>query len=164
MITNYITQLRQLHGRPASTGRQTTTQPKLLKDGLPLPGSIRWWFHLPPSRLSAKHKTQLTQVCENNIELATTYQLAQEFFPLLRERKGEALSGWLKKVDESAIAELVSFARGLERDEAAVRAALRFPWSQGPVEGAVNRLKLMKRSMYGRAKFDLLRIRVLCAA
>ena len=88
----------------------------------------------------------------------------QEFAILLRGRKEEELSGWLKQVHESAIAELISFAKGLERDEAAVRAGLSFPWSQGPVEGAVNRLKLIKRSMYGRAKFDLLRIRVLCAA
>jgi transposase len=83
---------------------------------------------------------------------------------LLRGRKEKELSGWLKAVSESAIAELISFAKGLERDEAAVRASLRLPWSQGPVEGAVNRLKLIKRSMYGRAKFDLLRIRVLSAA
>jgi transposase len=93
-----------------------------------------------------------------------TYQLAQEFAMLLRGRKEEELSGWLKKVSASAIEELVSFAKGLERDEAAVRAGLRLPWSQGPVEGAVNRLQLIKRSMYGRAKFDLLRIRVLCVA
>jgi transposase len=83
---------------------------------------------------------------------------------LLRGRKEEELSGWLKKVSESAIAELISFAKGLERDEAAVRAGLSLKWSQGPVEGAINKLKLIKRSMYGRANFDLLRTRVLCAA
>lgn len=164
VITNYIGQLRQHHGRMTSTGRQPTTQPQPLKDGLPLPGSLRWWFHLSPERLSAKQQAQLTLLCERNVELATAYQLAQEFSRLLRGLKEEELSGWLKKVYESGIAELVSFAKGLERDEAAVRAGLSLPWSQGPVEGAVNRLKLIKRSMYGRAKFDLLRIRVLCAA
>jgi len=148
----------------AATGRQPTTQPKPLKDGLPLPGSLRWWFHLPPERLSAKHQAQLTLLCQSNGELALTYQLAQEFADLLRGRKEEELSGWLKKVSASAIAELVSFAKGLERDEAAVRASLRLPWSQGPVEGAINKLKLIKRSMYGRANFDLLRTRVLRAA
>ena len=55
------------------------------------------------------------------------------------------------------------FAKGLERDEAAVRTSLSLPWSQGPVEGAINKLKLIKRSMYGRANFDLLRTRVLYA-
>ena len=164
VITNYIGQLRQHHGRMASTGRQPTTQPKPLKDGLPLPGSLRWWFHLSPERLSAKQQAQLTLLCASNVELATTYQLAQEFARLLRGRKEEELSGWLKKVYESKIVELVSFAKGLERDETAVRAGLSLSWNQGPVEGAVNRLKLIKRSMYGRANFDLLRIRVLCAA
>jgi len=90
------------------------------------------------------------------------YSENPQFAQLLRERKEEELSGWLKKVYEGAIAELISFAKGLERDEAAMRAGLSLPWSHGPVEGAVNRLKLIKRSMYGRAKFDLLRIRVLC--
>jgi transposase len=164
VITNYISQLRQLHGRRASTGRQPTTQPKPLKEGLPLPGSLRWWFHLPPERLNAKQQAQLNLLCQNNAELARTYRLAQEFALLLRGRKEEELSGWLKQVHESAIAELISFAKGLERDEAAVRAGLSYSWSQGPVEGAINRLKLIKRSMYGRAKFDLLRIRVLEAA
>ena len=56
-----------------------------------------------------------------------------------------------------------SFARGLRQDEAAVRAALTLDWSNGPVEGRVNRLKSIKRSMYGRARFDLLRARVLHA-
>jgi transposase len=163
-ITNYISQLRQLHGRRASTGRQPITQPKPLKEGLPLPGSLRWWFHLPPERLNAKQQAQLDLLCQNDVELALTYRLAQEFARLLRGRKEEELSGWLKQVQESAIAELISFAKGLERDEAAVRAGLRYSWSQGPVEGAINRLKLIKRSMYGRAKFDLLRIRVLSAA
>jgi len=164
VITNYIGQLRQHHGRMASTGRQPTTQPKPLKDGLPLPGSLRWWFHLSPERLSAKQQAQLTLLCASNVELATTYQLAQEFARLLRGRKEEELSGWLKKVYESKIVELVSFAKGLERDETAVRAGLSLSWNQGPVEGAVNRLKLIKRSMYGRANFDLLRTRVLRAA
>jgi len=56
---------------------------------------------------------------------------------------------------------LASFAKHLCRDEAAVRAALQYHWSNGPVEGNVHRLKLIKRSMYGRANFDLLRLRVI---
>jgi transposase len=57
--------------------------------------------------------------------------------------------------------ELRAFGDSLQRDEAAVRAALRLEWSNGQVEGQVNRLKLIKRQMFGRAKFDLLRKRVL---
>jgi transposase len=59
---------------------------------------------------------------------------------------------------------LAGFARGLQRDYAAVAAALEQPYSNGPTEGQVNKLKVVKRAMYGRAKFDLLRTRVLCAA
>ena len=59
---------------------------------------------------------------------------------------------------------LDAFARGIKRDHDAVLAAFVEPWSTGPVEGQINRLKLLKRTMYGRAKFDLLRRRVLAAA
>lgn len=71
------------------------------------------------------------------------------------------LTLWFKEVQKSKVPELISFAKGLQRDEAVVRAGLSLKWNQGPVEGAINKLKLIKRSMYGRAKFDLLRIRVL---
>jgi transposase len=83
----------------------------------------------------------------------------EEFAVLVRERNGAGLDGWLSRAD--AVPTLKSFATGLRRDEAAVRAGLTLPWSNGPVEGAVNRLKLLKRAGYGRANFDLLRARVL---
>lgn len=54
-----------------------------------------------------------------------------------------------------------SFARGINRDKDAVLAALTMPWSTGPVEGKINKLKLIKRSMYGRAGMDLLRPRII---
>ena len=88
----------------------------------------------------------------------------QAFIALLHQKTDQGLTGWLEEAQQSSVAELISFANGLVRDEAAVRAGLSLSWSQGQVEGAVNRLKLIKRSMYGRAKFDLLRIRVLYAA
>jgi transposase len=86
---------------------------------------------------------------------------AEEFAGLIRNRQGTGLDGWLSRATE--IPALRAFAAGLQRDEAAVRAGLTLPWSNGPVEGAVNRLKLIKRSGYGRAKFDLLRARALRA-
>jgi transposase len=64
---------------------------------------------------------------------------------------------WLERLKASAIQELESFAVGLEREKGAVRAALSLPWSNGPVEGVVNRIKLGKRMMYGRASVPLLR-------
>ena len=88
-------------------------------------------------------------------------ELANAFAPLVRERDADALDPWLGRAQMTG---LRGFAEGLSRDSDAVRAALTQPWSNGPTEGHVNRLKLLKRQMYGRAKFDLLRSRVLHAA
>jgi transposase len=71
------------------------------------------------------------------------------------------LAGWLTRAHASGIPELKSFVAGIQRDRAAVTAALTLPFSTGQVEGQINRLKLIKRSGYGRAKLDLLRQRVL---
>jgi transposase len=68
---------------------------------------------------------------------------------------------WRADVEQSGITELIGFAAGLERDRSAVDAAFTSEWSQGQVEGHVNRIKTTKRSMYGRSKFDLLRQRIL---
>ena len=72
-----------------------------------------------------------------------------------------ALKTWMQEVKQSSILELKRFVNGLEQDKAAVEAALSLPWSQGQTEGQITKLKLLKRQMYGRAKFDLLRCRVL---
>jgi transposase len=80
---------------------------------------------------------------------------------MIRARDAGELDRWLV---DAAGGELRSFAEGLRQDEAAVRAALTLPWSSGPVEGHVTRLKLVKRQGYGRAKLDLLRARLLRAA
>jgi transposase len=103
---------------------------------------------------------QLTAACS---AAARAYELAQAFTQMVRERNDALLDGWVAAVEESGLADLRSFAAGLRRDETAVRAGLSLPWSQGQVEGQVNRLKLIKRRGYGRANFDLLRQRVLAA-
>jgi transposase len=96
-------------------------------------------------------------------ELHTVYLLSQEFVTLLKERQVAALDGWLKRAKESRVAELGSFVNGIRRDYAAVRAACSLPWSNGTTEGQVNRLKFLKRQMFGRAHLDLLRVKVLHA-
>ena len=176
VVTNYVTQLRQQAGQPAETGRPVTRQSKPLRENQPTPGQVRWWFLLPVERLRVVQQEQLTRLCTypgrtphseahpRTADFAGIYQLAQAFVALLHAHTDAGLTGWLEQVQQSAVPELISFAKGIRRDEVAVRAGLRLPWSQGPVEGAVNRVKLIKRSMYGRANFDLLRIRVLCAA
>jgi transposase len=91
-------------------------------------------------------------------ELAHLIALAREFRAMVREQREERLDDWLVAAEKTAFA---GFAGGLRRDLAAVRAALSLPWSTGPVEGQICRLKTIKRTMCGRAGFDLLRHRVL---
>jgi transposase len=164
VVTNYVTQLRQHAGVKAMTGRKQSRQPKPLKGTIPAPGPLHWCFLLPEERLNDKQQAQLDLLCQREAKFAVLHQLAQAFVRLLHEQSDAGLTPWFKEVQRSQIPELISFAKGLQRDEAAVRAGLSLKWSQGPVEGAINKLKLIKRSMYGRANFDLLRTRVLCAA
>ena len=103
-------------------------------------------------------KDMLKEAYRRSPEIGKIAQLATSFFSIFRERSLEALPTWLEAARGTA---LESFAAGLERDIDAVREALRLPWSQGHVEGQVHRLKLIKRQMYGRAGFELLRLRVL---
>jgi transposase len=103
----------------------------------------------------------LEELCSKSPEIATLASLAREFGRIIRKRDVDAWPQWCKDAKSSLLA---TFAKYLCRDEAAVLAALQQPWSNGPVEGNIHRLKLIKRSMYGRAKFDLLRIRVVHAA
>jgi transposase len=103
---------------------------------------------------------RLCQICP---AVQTAYPLAQEFLRIVRERHVDALESWLTRAGKSGIPEIQSFVVGLRRDQAAIAAALTLPFSNGQVEGQVNRLKFIKRSGYGRMKLDLLRQRVLAA-
>ncbi|KAA1053910.1 Mobile element protein [Azospirillum argentinense] len=79
----------------------------------------------------------------------------------MRKQGTDTLDDWLAATVGTS---LEGFASGMRKDLAAVRAALEMPWSTGPVEGRINRLKTIKRTMYGRAGFELLRSRALHAA
>ena len=97
-------------------------------------------------------------------ELKTSAELAREFAGMMRRRQVETWEDWVVKAQGPGVArELCGFAAGLKQDEAAVKAALTLEWSNGQVEGQINRLKLLKRQMYGRAGFDFLRRRFLRA-
>jgi transposase len=119
---------------------------------------------LPAEKLTERQRTQLLKVCQAGTELQLAYELTQEFVTMIKEHKVSCLPDWMQRAEDSGLAALKGFARGLHRDYAAVSAALSSPWSQGQVEGQITRLKLLKRKMYGRARFDLLRRRVLHAA
>jgi transposase len=114
-----------------------------------------------PSVLPTEERHYLNRLLTISAPLAQARELALRFAAIVRERKIGDLGHWL---DDAAESELRSFAKGLKQDEAAVRAALELPWSNGQTEGQITRLKLIKRQMYGRANYDLLRARVLQAA
>jgi transposase len=118
---------------------------------------------LPKDQMTTKEQQQIKHICQADADLCTLYLLSQEFVALLKERRAQALDNWLQRAKESHISELTSFARGISRDYAAVYAACSRPESNGVTEGHVNRLKFLKRQMFGRAHLDLLRIKVLHA-
>jgi transposase len=122
-----------------------------------------WWFVRDPGKLDEKQRVQLEEVCQASETARITYRLVQQFRQMLHALEGAKLDEWLSSVKESQIRELQSFVLGVERDKAAVVAGLTLPHNNGLVEGKVNKLKLIKRMMYGRAAFPLLRQRVLHA-
>ncbi|MEW6296874.1 MAG: transposase [Thermodesulfobacteriota bacterium] len=117
-----------------------------------------------PVELTPEQRAFIAALCQLCPEVARVQALALDFARLLRQRRGAALEGWLAAARQSVVPELVSFVRGVQRDQHAVTTAFTEEWSNGQVEGQVNRLKLLKRQMYGRAELDPLRARVLQAA
>jgi transposase len=130
---------------------------------LAAPRQLVWLLLRPSSQLPATDAATLARLMQH-ADIVCARRLAHEFQAMVRQRKPESFDGWLQACAASGIPELQSFAKGLAQEDASIRAALREPWSSGQVEGQVTRLKLLKRQMYGRAKFDLLRQRVLHAA
>ena len=111
--------------------------------------------------LDDKEQAALERMIRMDVQVALAYTLGQAFLKMVRERQLDLLDGWIDQADTSKITALKSFAHGLFQDLEAIKAALSLEWSNGQTEGQVNRLKTIKRQMYGRANFDLLRKRVL---
>lgn len=127
----------------------------------PTPSQVAHWITFKEEQRLEWQQKYLTQLCEGDQEIREANELIQEFTTMLRERKGDRFDEWLQKVEQQGIAELRGFAQSLKKDYEAVKAGLTLRWSQGPVEGHVHRLKLLKRQAYGRASFRVLRKRVL---
>jgi transposase len=139
-----ISKERKRHRRTALSSRRAT-----------------WMVLRKPENLSDEDQHTLDLLKQTHPQVKVACELAQAFALMVRQRNASALEPWLESATESGIPELRTFATGMKRDHAAVLAALTYEWSQGQVEGQVNRLKLLKRQAYGRAGFDLLQHRVL---
>lgn len=116
-----------------------------------------------PEQCSDAEHAAIEQLRESQADVATAMAFTERFTRMVRERRGEDLGRWLADARTSGVREVAQFALKLQQDEAAVRAGCTLAWSNGQTEGHVNRLKLLKRQMYGRAQFDLLRRRALAA-
>jgi transposase len=132
---------------------------------LPAPRQVSFWL-LGLSKEKDEEKKQQQQsfidrLCNISAEVKKAQELGKEFIEMVRQRQSEVFDDWLVKAKTSGLKDLKNFAVGLEQDREAVYAALKLEISNGQVEGQVNRLKFLKRQMYGRAKFDLLKAKVL---
>ena len=140
-------------------------QQRRAAQGLPTtPLSAReaaWLFVCPPPKLTLAQVRQLDPLRTRDEELGNAYQLVQDFRTMVTKRQLTSLPRWIEAAKASGLPELKRFAVGLYRDYDAVRAALSLEFSNGQTEGQVHRLKLIKRQGYGRASFDLFRLRVL---
>jgi transposase len=125
------------------------------------PPQAAWLLVQPPLDLTEEEHVALDHMQSVAPEISMAYTMAQDFIGLVRERASERLNAWIERARSSGTAELESFAKGLQQDLSAVTAGISLPWSNGQTEGQVNRLKLIKRTMYGRAGFTLLRQRIL---
>jgi transposase len=145
--------------QPLRSGQAPTPHP-------PAPPTVReatGWLTRHPDSLTDDERDARDAVLDRSPVLRTTGDRVSEFAEILTPRRGHDLPGWLGRVDTDGAPALRSFAAGLDRDLDAVTAGLTLPYSSGPVEGTINRIKMIKRQMFGRANFDLLRKRVLLA-
>ena len=133
----------------------------------PRPRSVRQvtgWICRHPDNLIDRDTEQLRQILQRCPELRSAVELVRSFADMTTHLHGERLTAWITAAEQATLPGISRFASGLTADLAAVTAGLTLPFSSGPVEGNVNRIKMLKRQMYGRAGFDLLRKRVLLAS
>jgi transposase len=168
-VNNYLHRQQYLGRRttPPEAGKKRRIRPVRqvrIETLIPTPSPRKTvWMLLKPEELEAKEREMVDHLYLLSPEVKTAQQLAISFMEMIRDRRAERFPGWISQVMESRIPELKSFADSLKQDQLAVVAALTHEWSSGRVEGQVNRLKLVKRAMYGRAKPDLLKARMLKA-
>jgi transposase len=127
---------------------------------LPSAKKLSWLLVRDVDVLDVDQVATLKHIQQHGL-VARAYLLVQQFRKIVREHVHESFDTWLTACETSSIPDLVSFSAGLRNDYSAVFAALKTGWSNGQTEGQVNRLKMIKRSMYGRASFKLLRLKVL---
>jgi transposase len=125
---------------------------------------VTGWITRRPDKLNADQAQRLKEVLARCPELDRTTHHVRAFAELMNNRQGRLLDQWIAAVQADDLPALHTFVSGLGQDLDAVVAGLSLPYSSGAVEGHNNKIKMLKRQMFGRANFDLLRKRVLLAA
>jgi transposase len=164
-VARYV---RRLHQAQAPTARRNRRQGRMAVIEPPKRAlTPRSAAHLVLRRVEKRDDDdvqRLAQLQAQHAELAEAIALAQEFMDLVRHRQSEQLDSWLAWAAQSQLSAFRRFAKRLWEDYEAVKAGVTLPWSNGPAEGHINRLKMLKRQMFGRAGIDLLSRRFLQAA
>jgi hypothetical protein len=164
-LQRYLKGLRAAQGLPPVRIKPVSPLPQVIDPQRPhlTPRRAAYLMVLRPENRDLE-ATELLQRLTQHPDLARVVTLADEFLDLLRKHHDEGLDDWLKRAITSAFKPFQSFANGLLDDYAVVKASLTTAVSNGPVEGLNNRLKMLKRQMYGRADLDLLAKRFIMAA
>jgi len=164
-VTAYISRIRQAQGIPP---RRQARRQRLPVVAEPVsepftPRRATWLVLRRAAKRTEAEAQQLIQLHAQSAAVAEAIDLAQDFATLVRQRQPERLDPWLTRATASTLEAFQRFARGLREDYAAVKSGVTLPWSTSPVEGHINRLKMVKRQMFGRAHLDLLSRRFLRA-
>jgi transposase len=162
MVGEHVAKLRRQSGIAARSRQPggTVVQPDQVRRS-PTTRLLAWLATQPVETLTEERQQWVSRLSQINATLKTAVDLAQAFSTMVRQRLPEQLDAWLDQATQSELAPLRTFAHGLREDYSAVRAALTLVWSNGRTEGSVNRLKCLKRQMYGRGGLELLRRRLM---
>ena len=157
-VTASVSRIRQAQGIPPRRQGRRQTLPVVAEPvSQPLTPRRATWLVLRREETRTEAEAQqLAQLHAQSAEVAEAIDLAQDFTHLVRQRQPAHLDPWLERASTSALEAIRRFTGGLRDDYAAVKAGVTLPWSSGPVEGHINRLKMVKRQMFGRARLDLL--------
>ncbi|MEU4497523.1 ISL3 family transposase [Streptomyces sp. NPDC023998] len=153
---------RQVVRKHLAALRAGTAEP--VRADIPSPRKITSWIMRPRDTLTESQDKRLLEVRLACPDITRACDLARAFADLVRHRRGFLLLEWIRQAERGAPKPMQGFAGSLRQDLDVVTAGLTLPWSSGVVEGHVNRVKTLKRAMYGRASFDLLRTRILTQA
>ena len=161
IVTDFVRQLRRVQGLPPGARSLAVQELSTENDRKLTPRRAACLVLKHPDQMKETERELVNRIRQLHSDVEMAVVLAQMFARMIRDQSPDELDSWLEQATNCSVPALRRFAAGVRQDFLAVRAAMVEPWSNGQVEGHVNRLKLIKRQMYGRAKFDLLRLRVL---